>query len=656
MSMKTIRSEKTMIGDISLHYEGYGFVTSGKPKEPDVFVPARLIGDALHGDRVEAAVRKGQKGLLEGSIVRVLERRLKQMIGRLEPQGKGWVVVSEDQRVRHTLRLTKPPLGVKAGDYVVAKIIQYPSGKTGMTGEVIEKLPKRGTLASEAEYVIAKHQLPKKFPKEVEEEADKCGTMDHGPRTMDRKDLRNLSFVTIDGEDAKDFDDAVYAEKLPKDHIRVWVAIADVSHYVLPNSALDREAYARATSVYFPGRVLPMLPEVLSNDLCSLKPNEDRLALVAEFELDKEGLCLNETFYPAVFQSAARLTYTIVRRLLVDKEPELRRERQALLPMLEILSEAATRLKAVKAARGSLDFDLPEPGIILDVTGGVEDIERAERNWSHMIIEELMIAANEAVARFLTAKKVGCIYRGHESPNPDKIRNFYKTVQRLGFKGRFPHPVTNQALVHILDHFKNHPESRLVNTMLLRSMAQAVYSPDNIGHFGLASDSYCHFTSPIRRYPDLMVHRLLKQVLGQRTMDHGPRTKGISKNYLEEVAEHSSKMERRAMEAEREMVALHKALFMQSRVGEVYEGIISHVTKFGFFVELLEYFVEGLVSMQSLSGDYYVFDEAHLCLKGRKHNKIFKMGQKIKIEVFEVKLPERRIFFNPLDTVKEPNI
>ena len=455
--------------------------------------------------------------------------------------------------------------------------------------------------------------------------------------------------VTIDGEDAKDFDDAVYAEKLPNGHIRVWVAIADVSHYVQPHSALDREAYARATSVYFPGRVLPMLPEVLSNDLCSLRPNEDRLALVAEFELDKDGMAQKETFYPAVFQSAARLTYTIVRRLLVDKEPELRKEMKTLLPMLEILSEAAGRLKAVKSERGSLDFDLPEPEIVLDITGGIEDIEKSERNWSHMIIEELMIAANEAVARFLTAKKVGCIYRVHESPDPEKIRNFYKTVQRLGFKGKFHYPVSNHILVHILDYFKDHSEARLVNTMLLRSMAQAVYSPTNIGHFGLASECYCHFTSPIRRYPDLVVHRLLKQAWG-------PPSRGMSKNYLEEAAAQSSKLERRAMEAEREMVALHKALFMQSKVGEVYEGIISHVTKFGFFVELFEYFVEGLVPMQNLPGDYYVFDEEHLCLKGKKHKKIFKIGMRVKIEVSEVKLPERRVFFNLLDTLKEPNI
>ncbi len=454
--------------------------------------------------------------------------------------------------------------------------------------------------------------------------------------------MRHLPFVTIDGDDAKDFDDAVCAEKLPDGHIRVWVAIADVSHYVLPHSALDREAYERATSVYFPGRVLPMLPEILSNDLCSLKPNEDRLALVAEWELDKNGETLRENFYPAVFQSNARLTYTLVRKLLVDQEPPLRQAMQKLLPMLEIVSEAAERLKKLKTKRGSIDFDLPEPEIILDMTGGIEHIEKSERNWSHMIIEELMIAANEAVARFLTDKKVGCVYRAHDGPDPEKIRNFYKVAQRLGYKGHFRFPVSNQTLVDILRFFKDHPESRMINILLLRSMAQAVYSANNIGHFGLASDCYCHFTSPIRRYPDLIVHRLLKQALFSKTSARAPERPSV----LEEMASHCSKMERRAMEAEREMLALHAALFMQSKVGEVCEGIIAHVTKFGFFVELLDYFVEGLVPIQNLPGDYYVFDEEHLCLKGKKQKKVFKIGDKVKIEVSEVKLAERRTFFN----------
>lgn len=625
-----------MIGELSLHYEGYGFVVPLAPKEPDVFIPARLIGDALHGDVVEVKTRKGRKGLLEGEVVRVVTRGLKQLVGRLELAGKKWCVVSEDARVRHRLYLTAAPRIAHAGDYVVARIVGYPAGEKPMTGEVIEKLPERGTLPAEIEYVIAKHQWPKNFPAEVNEEAAVIGRRGLAGSSDSRHDLRSLPFVTIDGEDAKDFDDAVCAKNLPNGHIQLWVAIADVSHYVQPRSALDKEAYARSTSVYFPGRVLPMLPEILSNDLCSLRPNEDRLAMVAELELDKNGEVAKENFYSAIFQSHARLTYTFVKRLLVDQEPSLRDEARELLPMLETLSEAAHRLKAMRDRRGSLDFDLPEPEIILDLTGGIENIEKSSRHWAHQIIEELMIAANESVARFLTRKKIGCLYRVHDGPDPEKIQRFYKMVQVLGYKGKLSQPVTPKGLSNILKHFKNHPEERFINSVMLRSLAQAVYSPQNLGHFGLGSDCYCHFTSPIRRYPDLVVHRLLK--------GHSPG------GGLQEMATQTSRQERKAMEAEREMVALHKSLFLQQKLGESYEGIISHVTRFGFFVELFDYFVEGLVTKESLPGDFYLFDEEKMALKGKKRGKVFKIGAKVRIIIDEVKLSERRAFFKLLDT------
>ena len=633
-----------IVGELSLHYEGYGFVVPKEPGHPDVFIPARLVGDAMHGDIVEVSVRRSDKGLFEGAVEKILERRLKQLVGRLEMDGKGWALITEDQRVHHRMRLKNVDRSLHQGDYVVAKIIKYPEGKSGLEGEVLERLPQRGSLPAEIEYVIAKHQWPKTFPDAVLEEA---GTMDHGLGTIDqRKDLRSLGFVTIDGDDAKDFDDAVYAEPLSGGDIHLWVAIADVSHYIKPNQPLDREAYDRGTSVYFPGRVLPMLPEVLSNGLCSLRPHEDRLAMVAEMVIDKNGNVHSEHFYSAIFQSKARLTYTLVRRLLVDREEKLREEMDSLLSMLETLSEVATNLKANRTKRGTIDFDLPEPDIVLDLTGGIENIERAERNWSHQIIEELMIAANESVARFLTKKKVGCLYRVHDSPPPDKLRRFYQLVNRLGYKGKMKIPSSSKILGEVASFFKGHPEVRLVNTMLLRSMSQAVYSPENVGHFGLASDCYCHFTSPIRRYPDLIIHRLLKQALR-------PDTKKIKMGVLAEIAEHCSIQERRAMDAEREMLALHNTIFMQSKFGEECDGVISHVTKFGFFVELLDYFVEGLVPLQNLSGDFYVYDQDHLCLRGKKRKKIFKIGDRVRIKVEEVKLLERRTYFNLLDIARE---
>lgn len=636
---------KSVIGELSLHFEGYGFVTQGKPGAPDIFVPARSIGDAMHGDTVEVSVRPSKRGLFEGEVLKVLERRLKQMVGRLELSGREWVVLSEDRRVHQSLRLLRPPKGAHPGDYVVARITQYPSGKRGLAGEMIEKLPTRGNLFSEVEYVIAKHQLPKVFPKGVEKEAETIQSRrDLGGEAEGRCDLREKKFVTIDGEDAKDFDDAVYAEKLSNANIRLWVAIADVSHYVRPGSQLDQEAYERGTSVYFPGRVLPMLPEPLSNDLCSLRPNEDRLAMVAELEINPERGIVSECFYSAIFQSQARLTYTLVKKILLDQEEEVRKEYHHFVPMLEILSETAKRLHQNREERGSLDFDLPEPEIVLDMTGGIEDIERASRHWGHQIIEELMIAANEAVARFLTRKRVGCLYRIHEGPNPEKMRHLYQILHRLGYRGRFHFPVSSKTLGKALNFFKGHSEERFVNSVLLRSLAQAVYSETNMGHFGLGSDCYCHFTSPIRRYPDLVVHRLLKRALQQ-----GQQGLGSAPKILKETGEYSSRQERRAMEAEREMIALHQALFLRQKLGENFEGIISHVTKFGFFVELIDYFVEGLVPKESLPGDQYHYDEEHLCLRGKNRQKMFKIGNPVRIQVEDVKLSERRAFFKLLD-------
>lgn len=634
---------KSVVGNLSLHYEGYGFVVPLKPGLPDVFVPARFMEGALHGDLVQVSVKKGKRGLSEGKIEKVLERGMKQLAGRLELAGKKWVVLSDDQRVRHPMVVGQPPSYCKHGDTVVAKVTQYPAGKRPLEGKIIEKLPKRGTLKSEVEYVIAKHQLAKSFPENVEKEAKGI----HQKSVLyskeeGRKDLRKLPFVTIDGEDAKDFDDAVCAEKLANGDIRVWVAIADVSHYVRPGTLLDQEAYARATSVYFPGRVLPMLPEALSNDLCSLRPDEDRLAMTAEWVLNAKGEVVEETFYPSIFKSHARLTYTIVRRLLLDREEGVREEYRFILPRVELLSEAAKRIHAVREKRGSLDFDLPEPEIILDMTGGIEHIEKTERNWSHQIIEELMIAANEAVARFLTKTGRGCLYRVHENPDPDKIRNFYKTVQRLGYKGEWVFPPASKSLQKILNFFKDHPEERLINTLMLRSMSQAVYSEENLGHFGLGSECYCHFTSPIRRYPDLAVHRLLKAVFARQN-------RGLNKKQLSETAGNASRQERRALEAEREIIALHRALFMQDKIGEEFNGIISHITKFGFFVELLDYFVEGLVPKESLTEDRFVFDPDRLHLEGKRSKKRFKIGDKIRVSVEDVKLAERRIFLKLLD-------
>lgn len=642
-------NSKMITGELSLHHEGYGFVSPQEEGLSDIFIPARSIGDALHGDIVEVKIYKGRKGLFEGKVVAVVERYLKQLVGRLERHDREWVFISEDRRVRHLMRLTSvPPADCGHLDTVVVQIVRYPSGKKPGLVQVLEKLPERGTLSAEVEYVIAKHQLIRSFPKDVLTEACKIKNEAAKGRgqTTNRKDLRELPFVTIDGEDAKDFDDAVCAQLLEAGHIRFWVAIADVCHFVSPNSLLDQEAYSRGTSVYFPGRVLPMLPEILSNDLCSLRPNEERLVLVAELVIDRSGALLKEDFYPAIIESKARLTYHRVHSLLEEGKVE---GLEPLLPILENLSEVAGRLHRLRNHRGSLNFDLPEPQIILDFTGGIEDIERSKRLWSHQIIEELMIAANESVARFLKSKRCGCIYRIHEKPNPEKIKHFYKVIQRLGYKGKFPSIITPKEMGKILTFFSGHPEERFVNTMLLRSLSQAIYSSQNKGHFGLASRCYCHFTSPIRRYPDLMVHQILKNVFVNNQLT--PKARKLFKERLIEIADHSSRQERRALGGEREILSLHNAIFMEDKIGKVFEGVISHVAKFGFFVELIDFFVEGLVERKTLKGNDYTFDKDQFCLRGKKRGEIFGVGKRVAIQVESVNIPERQVIFKFLSTL-----
>jgi len=472
-----------------------------------------------------------------------------------------------------------------------------------------------------------------------------------------RKDLRDISFVTIDGETARDFDDAVAVKQLGGGLLRLWVSIADVSHFVKDHSVLDREAYKRSTSVYFPADCLPMLPEQLSNDLCSLKPDVDRLTMTAEMDIDPHGKIVRRDFYSSVIKSRQRMTYTAIKQILAEKDENVRSKYQSLIPDFELMEECFNRLRAQRLARGSIDFDLPEPQIVIDMTGDIENIVKAERHVGHMMIEEFMVAANESVAEFLTKAKVGCVYRVHEHPDSKKLREFGMLLYNLGHHIRIGERVPPGRLARVVQEVRGTPEERLINKSLLRSMAQAVYSAENIGHYGLASQCYCHFTSPIRRYPDLVVHRLLKIALarknpllckegkGEVDLPHlnPPLTKGRSN--LAEIAEHCSRRERIAMEAEREMLKLHVALFMKDKIGEKFDGIISHITKFGFFVELKEYFVEGLVRIESLPFDRYTFDEKSYSLRGKKHKKAYEIGDPVHVVVEEVDIPNREVNF-----------
>ncbi len=481
------------------------------------------------------------------------------------------------------------------------------------------------------------------FSSKVLKEAKKI-SHDISPETWgERVDLCAEPIVTIDGETARDFDDAVSVDTLPEGRWRLLVSIADVSHYVRPGSAIDQEAYHRATSAYFPDRCIPMLPEELSNNLCSLVPQQDRLTMTAEMIFDREGRREESRFYRSVIRSAARLTYTLVHRILDLKDQALRQEYAPLLGPLERMEQLFRLLRTQRLKRGTLDFDLPEPQIVMDLEErNIERIVKAERYASHRLIEEFMIAANEAVAEFLEGSGKHSIYRVHETPNPEKAEEFMSLLHNMGFqvprmKGHVFSPKTFAAVIETI---RGKPEERLLNTLLLRTMKQAYYDVKNKGHFGLASRSYTHFTSPIRRYPDLLVHR----ILGQQLKSDQPRM--VSRSVLSKMAEHCSERERNAMKTEWATRDLAAVYFMQNKIGEVYQGIIANVTKFGVFVELKDYFVQGLLGLRNLTDDYYIFNEKKHCLQGKKNKQKFQIGDEIRVKVGGVNLVRRWLDFS----------
>ncbi len=649
-------SGKGIVGELRIHRDGYGFVIPVDGGD-DLFIPARFIGDALHADLVEAKAIKGRGKSTEGRINKVVERRMKKLVGRLERRENTYEVIADDRRVHHRVIVRADRLGqAKSGDNVIVIIEKYPRGEDPMEGAVERVLGSRGEIETETHAVIVRHQLTREFGSAVEREAEEVSKFDATAELEYREDLSNVPFVTIDGETAKDFDDAVAVRRLAGGEFTLLVSIADVSHFVEPGSALDGAAYERGTSVYFPGDCIPMLPEALSNFACSLRPNEPRLTFTAEMTVGQDGRIVDSRFFKSVIKSMARLTYTQVKQVLVDSDPAVIAKLGRAANELRTMKLCFEKLRRRRIARGSIDFDLPEPEIQIDMQGGVEDIVRSERHVGHMMIEEFMIAANEAVAEFLTEQEAGCLYRAHEAPPADKLSEFAVMLHNLGFGERVGPGVGPARLAKVVAWARGKPFERMVNHMLLRSMAQAVYSPKNIGHYGLASKCYCHFTSPIRRYPDLVVHRLLAQTLHRKTAG-GPKAKGgrgsgldqkAVKRWqasLDEMALHCSKRERIAMEAEREMAKLYAALFMQERVGQRFAGIISHIAKFGIFVELIDYFVEGLIHVSTLCDDIYTYDEHTCAFIGKRKKKTFKVGDKLDIEVSEVDIPNREILF-----------
>ena len=508
----TKKQIKTTRGRISIHRDGYGFVTPDGGGE-DIFIPAKLLKGALHGDLVEASFSPSRMGgnKLDGGVVAVIERVTSRIVGRYEETRRGAIVIPEDQRLN--LVVTIPVKGrgtAQDGHQVVAELTAYPIGGRPAEGRVVEVLGWPDDPEVEVQSVIRRFDLPHIFSPDVLAEAERISDTVSTADLKGRTDLRSMTTVTIDGETARDFDDAVSLRR-EGENFRLWVSIADVSHYVRKDSPLDREAYLRGTSVYFPDRCIPMLPERLSNGICSLNPQVDRLTMTAEMLFDRTGTMLESSFYASVIKSAARLTYTIVKQIIVDDDRELADKYRPVSPMLREMKELALILMAMRKKRGSIDFDLPEPEVVIGLTGLTEGIIRAERNLAHQLIEEFMLAANEAVARHITSRDIPFLYRVHENPDPAKLLAFQEFVFSFGYEFKLAdEKVKPFELQRLLAQADGRPEERMINYSLLRCMKQARYAADNVGHFGLASDCYCHFTSPIRRYPDLVVHRILK--------------------------------------------------------------------------------------------------------------------------------------------------
>ncbi|MCX8041000.1 MAG: ribonuclease R [Thermodesulfobacteriaceae bacterium] len=623
-------------GKLRVHPGKFGFVETEEGKS--IFIPPRKMKQALDGDIVLVRVDKTTSKKPEGTIIRVLERKRKNIIGYLVKRKGLFFVEPEDPKFPFEIYIPKKRRHkAEVGHLVVTKIIE-PTSEFGLPiGEVVRELGDPNLLETHSLAVIYRLDLPYEFSPKVEKELARLPDEVLPKDKKGRKDLTQIALVTIDGENARDFDDAVCVKKSPKG-FKLWVAIADVSHYVPKNSNLDKEAYLRGTSVYFPNMVIPMFPEKLSNHLCSLNPLVERLALVVEMDFNTSGELIDRKFYEAVIKSQARLTYTEVKRMLVDKDKELLKKYEKLIPMLEDASELASLLRDRRLKRGSLDFDLPEAEVIFTQAGEIENIIKRERNLAHLLIEDFMIMANETVAEFLTEKKYPLLYRIHEEPDFNKLKELVEAFLSLGIEVELPQEITPKVYQEMIFKFKDTPSVYLFNTLLLRSLKQAKYSPYNVGHFGLASTCYCHFTSPIRRYPDLVVHRVLKRVLKNKKFPY-------TEEELEIMGKYLSERERQAEEAERESLKRFQALFMKDKIGEVFSGIISGVTAFGFFVDLEEYLVSGIVKLSDIKEDYFILDKSGISLIGKRTGKIFPIGQRVKVKVKEVDLKHTFINF-----------
>jgi ribonuclease R len=683
------KSREFAAGRIHMHRDGYGFVIPDRLIEGikgDVYIPATSARRAMHGDRVLVRIARIERdGRADGEILKVLSRAHPTVVGEFRIRQRGCFVVPHDERIHEWIEIPEgmeiPPAGKSIdrvgvepivitdvtqmeGLIVNVELLEFPDRDQSAAGRVVEVLGRPDDFGVDVEIMIRKHHLPHRFPPDAIEQAESLPGIITFQEMEGRRDFRGMDVVTIDGETARDFDDAVWVDPLPNGHFALHVHIADVSHYVRPGTPIDAEARLRGTSVYFPDRAVPMLPFELSTDICSLKPQVDRLVISALLEFDRQGDLVNQEFMRGVIRSVERMTYTNV-HLLLEGDKGLRERYAPLAGRFEQMRELAMILNRKRQRRGSIDFDLPEPLIEFDEWGAMTGVSRSPRNIAHRIIEEFMLAANEAVAAHLESAGIAAIYRIHETPDPKRVMEFEEAAKQFGYslggvpvkrfafthKGRDGHKarkeidlpdasfsVSSRDYQKLIAGLEGKPEERILNFLMLRSLKQARYNVDNAGHFALAAKTYTHFTSPIRRYPDLIVHRLLSALFDQKATLPEPA--------LRAIAEECSQSERRAAEAERELVEWKKVKFMADRLGDEFQAMVISTTRFGLFVELEDLFIEGLVPIDSLPADRYVYHENVRKIIGSHTRREFSIGDRVRVSLDRIDPAERKLQFS----------
>ncbi|MCJ7840254.1 ribonuclease R [Lederbergia sp. NSJ-179] len=632
-------------GTLSGHAKGFAFLLPDDKSLDDVFIPPHEKNGAMHGDHVLVRISNESKGSRrEGTVVRILKRGSEKMVGTYSESKYFGFVVPDDKKIADDIFIPKnKTMGAVDGHKVVVHITTFPEDRKNAEGEIVEILGHKNDPGVDILSIIYQHELPLAFPDEVMEEANRIPDVVDERDFPNRRDLREETIVTIDGADAKDLDDAVTLSRLPNGHYKLGVHIADVSYYVCEGEAIDREAYERGTSVYLVDRVIPMIPHRLSNGICSLNPQVDRFTISCEMEINGQGEVVSHEIFPGLIKTTERMTYEAVNRILIEKDEELREKYEPLVPMFELMEELQGVLQKKRMKRGAIDFDFKEAKVLVDEEGKPTDVVTRERSIGERLIEEFMLVANETVAERFHWMDVPFIYRIHEDPKEDKLQRFFEFITNFGLVVRgTANSVHPRALQEIIETVSGKPEEMVISTVMLRSMQQAKYDPESVGHFGLSTKFYTHFTSPIRRYPDLIVHRLIRTYLFEGKLDE--ETRGKWNAELPDIAEHASKMERRAVEAERDTDEMKKAEYMQDKIGEEFDGIISSVTNFGLFVELPNT-IEGLVHVSYMTDDYYHYDERHFAMIGERTGNVFRIGDEITVRVINVNKDEHDIDF-----------